>query len=169
MAARASALLLLGASAIMAGPIAVRDTTVATTANVQAVVGTTTWNVGAVDSFPIHGSCNVTQRVMLERGFNEAIALARHARDHILRWGHDSEIYTKYFGKAPTGEPIGWYTKIADGDKAGILFRCDDIDGNCSQDGKQPRFHLNHDGLLTDIRLGWSLAWIQRHIGDCDL
>ncbi|EOA84557.1 uncharacterized protein SETTUDRAFT_91360 [Exserohilum turcica Et28A] len=135
MAARASALLLLGASAIMAGPIAVRDTTVATTANVQAVVGTTTWNVGAVDSFPIHGSCNVTQRVMLERGFNEAIALARHARDHILRWGHDSEIYTKYFGKAPTGEPIGWYTKIADGDKAGILFRCDDIDGNCSQDG----------------------------------
>lgn len=143
MAARASALLLLGASAVMAGPIAPRDVTVTTTATMPAAAGATAWNAGAVDSFPIHGSCNATQRTMLQKGLNEALILARHARDHILRWGNDSEIYTKYFGDAPTGEPIGWYTKIADGDKAGILFRCDDIDGNCHQSGKQSSFRLN--------------------------
>nr|AAQ87928.1 Asp f 2-like protein [Curvularia lunata] len=72
---------------------------------------------------------------MLQKGLDEAVILARHARDHILRWGNESQIYTKYFGDSPTGEPIGWYTKIADGDKTGILFRCDDIDGNCHQSG----------------------------------
>ncbi|XP_014550837.1 hypothetical protein COCVIDRAFT_31529 [Bipolaris victoriae FI3] len=136
MAARVSALLLLGASAVMAGPIAPRDTfTITTSENAQISVGDSTWNAGAVDNFPIHASCNATQRTMLQKGLNEAVLLARHARDHILRWGNESHIYTKYFGDSPTGEPIGWYTKIVDGDKAGILFRCDDIDGNCHQDG----------------------------------
>jgi hypothetical protein len=76
---------------------------------------------------------------MIQHGLDEAMTLVGHARDHILRYGNSSEVYTKYFGDAPTGEPIGWFTKIADGDKSGILFRCDNIDGNCDQEG---RYHL---------------------------
>jgi hypothetical protein len=72
---------------------------------------------------------------MIQHGLDEAMILVGHARDHILRYGNSSEVYTKYFGDAPTGEPIGWFTKIADGDKAGVLFRCDNIDGNCDQKG----------------------------------
>jgi hypothetical protein len=72
---------------------------------------------------------------MIKKGLEETLTIVGHARDHILRYGNSSEVYTKYFGDAPTGEPLGWFTKIADGDKSGILFRCDNVDGNCDQEG----------------------------------
>jgi hypothetical protein len=135
MAARASALMLLGASAAMAGPLAPRQATVTVTHTMEAAPASTAWDAGAVHEFPIHASCNATQRSMIKKGLDETLTIVGHARDHILRYGNDSEVYTKYFGDAPTGEPLGWFTKIADGDKAGILFRCDNIDGNCDQEG----------------------------------
>ncbi|KAF1836562.1 zincin [Decorospora gaudefroyi] len=139
MAARASALLLLGASAAMAGPVAPRQNvatvTVTAVAAMPTASATSAWDAGAVHDFTIHASCNATQRTMIRKGLDEAMTLVGHARDHILRYGSSSEIYTKYFGDAPTGEPIGWFTKMADGDKSDILFRCDNIDGNCGQEG----------------------------------
>jgi hypothetical protein len=53
-----------------------------------------------------------------------------------MRYGNSSDIYVKYFGNSPTAEPAGWYDKVVNGDKTGVLFRCDDIDNKCSQDGK---------------------------------
>lgn len=137
MAARASAIMLLGASAVMAGPLAPRQATVTVTAThtIEAAPASTAWDAGAVREFPIHASCNATQRSMIKKGLDETLTIVSHARDHILRHGNSSEVYTKYFGDAPTGEPLGWFTKIADGDKSGILFRCDNIDGNCDQEG----------------------------------
>jgi hypothetical protein len=140
MAARISALMLVGASAAMAGPLAPRQNgvtvTVTATATMPAAPSSTAWDAGAVNAFSIHASCNSTQRSILQNGLDEAMILTGHARDHILRYGNSSELYTKYFGDAPTGEPLGWYTKLTDGDKAGVLFRCDDIDNNCGQEGE---------------------------------
>ncbi|KAI0476855.1 putative peptidase family-domain-containing protein [Xylaria cf. heliscus] len=93
------------------------------------------WDAGATTIYPIHRSCNATERALLSRGLNDAISLATHAKDHILRFGNSSEFYSKYFGTSPTAEVIGWYDKIVSADRGGIWFRCDDIDGNCSQDG----------------------------------
>ncbi|OJD37900.1 major allergen asp f2 [Diplodia corticola] len=93
------------------------------------------WAAGATKDYPIHPSCNATERALLTKGLNEAIKLAQHAKEHILRFGNSSAFYTKYFGDAPTGEPIGWYDRIVSADRGGIWFRCDDIDGNCHQDG----------------------------------
>ena len=67
-----------------------------------------TWNAGGSKAWPIHQSCNATEKALLTRGLNEAAALAGHAKDHILRFGNSSEFYQKYFGSAPTGEVIGW-------------------------------------------------------------
>jgi hypothetical protein len=140
MAARISALMLIGASAAMAGPLAPRQNgatvTVTATATMPAAPSSTAWDAGAVNSFTIHASCNSTQRAMIQKGLDEAMTITGHARDHILRYGNSSEVYTKYFGDAPTGEPIGWYTKLTDGDKAGVVFRCDNPDGNCGQEGE---------------------------------
>lgn len=94
------------------------------------------WAAGATKNVPIHSSCNATQRALLLRGLDDAVKLASHAKDHVLRFGNSSESYTKYFGSAPTAEVIGWYDRIVSGDKGKIWFRCDDIDGNCQQDGK---------------------------------
>lgn len=93
------------------------------------------WREGAVDTYPIHSSCNGTERLQLARALDETVILARQARDHILRFGKTSSLFNKYFGNASTSEPIGWYQKLIAGDKSGMWFRCDDIDGNCHQDG----------------------------------
>ncbi|KAJ5175072.1 Major allergen Asp f 2 [Penicillium canariense] len=93
------------------------------------------WNEGAVTQFSIHPSCNATQRRQIELGLAEAVTLAAHARDHILRWRNESEIYRKYFGNRPTLEAIGAFEVVVNGDKDDILFRCDNPDGNCALKG----------------------------------
>jgi hypothetical protein len=136
MAAKFSSLLLLGASAVLATPLVARQSGASpTSASASPSATPWTWNAGAVDEFPIHESCNSTQHAYIKNGLEETLLICRQARDHILRWGNSSEIYQKYFGDAPTGEPLGWFAKIVDGDKDGVLFRCDNPDGNCAQKG----------------------------------
>ncbi|KAI0168661.1 hypothetical protein BJ166DRAFT_523012 [Pestalotiopsis sp. NC0098] len=93
------------------------------------------WNQGASTAWPIHESCNATERALLKRGLDEAAVLAAHARDHVLRFGNSSEFYQKYFGNASTGEVIGWFEKLVHGDRGAYKFRCDNPDGNCALDG----------------------------------
>ncbi|KAJ9481032.1 hypothetical protein VN97_g12478 [Penicillium thymicola] len=97
----------------------------------QPFSGLAPWDAGAVNQFPIHSSCNATQRRQIELGLNETITLASHAKDHILRWRNESEIYKKYFGDRPSMEAIGAFDIVVNGDKKDILFRCDNPDGNC--------------------------------------
>ncbi|KAF2797479.1 zincin [Melanomma pulvis-pyrius CBS 109.77] len=130
-------LLLLGASSVLASPARVvrQETVYATQTVAAAAPSSTAWNAGAVSDYPIHSSCNATERAQLTRALGETVKLAQHAKEHILRWGNSSEIYQKYFGNASTGEPIGWFEKVVNGDKAGVIFRCDNPDGNCAQEG----------------------------------
>lgn len=118
---------------------AVVTTTVTEVAAAPTGPSASDWAAGATRDVPIHSSCNATQRALLSRGFDDAMRLAGHARDHVLRFGNSSDFYVKYFGSAATAEVVGWYDRIVYGDKGGMWFRCDDIDGNCQQDGE---FHL---------------------------
>jgi len=97
--------------------------------------GLAPWNAGAVDQYSIHSSCNATQRRQIEIGLNETVTLAEHAKEHILRWRNESEIYRKYFGDRPSMEAIGAFDVVVNGDKKDILFRCDNPDGNCDLEG----------------------------------
>jgi hypothetical protein len=89
-----------------------------------------------IQGFPIHQSCNGTERAQLEKALGDTIKIAQQATKHIYIHGNESELFNKYFGVAPTAEVIGWYEKLIYGDHEGVLFRCDDIDGNCHQEGK---------------------------------
>jgi len=123
---------------------------------------TAAWDEGAVSLYPIHESCNVTQRAQIAAGLNETILLAEHAREHVLRWGNSSDLYQKYFGELPPYEVLGAFDIIANGDKGNVLFRCDDPDDNCHQDGKL--VYGPEVGFDADTsRMGWSLAWRERH------
>lgn len=96
---------------------------------------TTPWNAGATTEFVIHESCNSSEVIQLRKGLADAVTLAEHAKEHILRFGNSSAHYQKYFGDAPSGEAIGYYEKVVSGDRGDALFRCDDPDGNCKQPG----------------------------------
>ncbi|TGO32516.1 hypothetical protein BHYA_0310g00030 [Botrytis hyacinthi] len=89
------------------------------------------WQGDYVSHFTIHPSCNATERHELSEGLRQAIEMAEHAKNHILVHGNKSEIFQKYFGKGPTATPMGWFDKVASGNRAGIVFRCDDPDKNC--------------------------------------
>ena len=106
------------------------------------------WDAGAVKEFVIHDSCNATQATQIRKGLADAVTLAEHAKEHILRFSNSSAHYRKYFGDAPSGEAIGNYERIVNGDRGDALFRCDDPDGNCKQPGTYPR-HLTVYLTLT--------------------
>lgn len=92
--------------------------------------------VSSTPAFPIHESCNATLSAQLTRALDETVVLAKHAKEHLLRWGGESPFVQKYFGNGTTSTPIGWYDRVVSADRGDIVFRCDDPDGNCaSQDG----------------------------------
>lgn len=93
------------------------------------------WSDGWVKSFPIHNSCNQTKFNQLSAGLDEAMQIAAHARDHALRFGNNSEIFRKYFGNGLPATVAGVFDSVVNADKSAMLFRCDDIDGNCKFDG----------------------------------
>lgn len=128
----ATALMLLGAA--VASPIVGREATKTQSSaeSTKTSESSNEWSEGWTKEYPIHRSCNATLHRQLSNGLNEAVQLAQHAKDHLLRFGHDSEYVTRYFGNGSTATPIGWYDRIINADKTGILFRCDDPDKNCA-------------------------------------
>ena len=126
-----ASLLVLLATSSKASPISPRQSDGSSTHASETEAASQDWGASWVQQFPIHPSCNSTQRIQLEKGLGDAVKIALHARDHLLRWGNSSELKTKYFGNASTAEPIGWYERIAYADKSEMLFRCDDPDRNC--------------------------------------
>ncbi|KAK3702289.1 Prenylated Rab acceptor protein 1 [Vermiconidia calcicola] len=131
-----------------------------TDANAYADYHINDWAEGAVTEYPIHNSCNGSEAALLRKALYEAEVLAAHARDHILRWGSSSSHYKKYFGSAATVEPSGWYNKIVNGDKGGVLFRCDNIDGNCVLDGWAGHWRgENATGETVICPLSYTARW----------
>ncbi|PMB67337.1 Major allergen Asp f 2 [Beauveria bassiana] len=130
-----SFLIALAAPGLMASPLAAEKATVTelvTTPTSTPKAEAYNWSDGWEQSFPIHSSCNSTLRAQLQTGLDDAVQLAQHARNHILRFGSKSEFVQKYFGNGSLAEPIGWYDRVVAADKAAMTFRCDDPDKNCA-------------------------------------
>ncbi|OAA70725.1 major allergen Asp F2 [Cordyceps fumosorosea ARSEF 2679] len=130
-----SFLLALVAPGLMASPLATdkaTPTTLVTTPTTTPKAGGYNWAEGWQASFPIHSSCNSTLRAQLQGGLDDAVQLAQHARNHLLRFGGKSDIVKRYFGNGTLAEPIGWFDRIVAADKGVMTFRCDDPDGVCA-------------------------------------
>lgn len=103
--------------------------------NVTTVKNQVTWTEDWETSFKIHKSCSPVETNQLIQAFEETKLLANHAKLHTLRNGNSSEFYRKYFGNAPIGEVVGNFEGIVSANTTGVLFRCDDPDDRCKQDG----------------------------------
>lgn len=116
----------------IASPVAPRETNDVFTHEVN-------WSakVARKPAFPIHESCNATLSHQLSLALDETVVLARHAKEHILRWGGESPLVQRYFGNGTTAMAVGWYETVVAGDRGAMMFRCDDPDENCAtQEGK---------------------------------
>lgn len=111
-----------------------------TTETTETTSPTYDWSADWEPTFQIHQSCNSTLRAQLEHALEETVQLSRHARDHLLRFGHHSDFVQKYFGNGSTATPIGWYDRIIAADKTGVIFRCDDPDQNCATQDRKYSF-----------------------------
>lgn len=81
----------------------------------------------------IHESCDAGQARFIQAGLDDMNTLAKHAYDRILKYGEHDEMYTKYFGNASSASAAGFYAQLLYGNKPGVLFRCDNPDGNCNE------------------------------------
>lgn len=87
----------------------------------------------AIVDFPIHSSCNGSQKMQLQGGLFDLKRVTRAAADHLLLHGNSSELFVTYFGEAgDPAVPLGIYERILNGDKSKALLRCDDPDRNCA-------------------------------------
>lgn len=59
--------------------------------------------------------------------------ISKHAYERILKYGENDELYRKYFGTASSASAAGFYAQLLYGNKPGVLFRCDNPDGNCDE------------------------------------
>ncbi|KAF7557165.1 hypothetical protein G7Z17_g878 [Cylindrodendrum hubeiense] len=132
---KSSTVALLLVSGAVASPIWAREAKATKTESASKASDTASvydWSDGWTKDYTVHQSCNATLRHQLVDGLNEAVQLAQHAKEHLLRFGNESEFVTKYFGNGSTSGPIGWYDRIVNADKTGVIFRCDDPDENCA-------------------------------------
>jgi hypothetical protein len=130
---------LAAAGASWASPVEQRQAASSTSASATATATPYDFREGAITQYPIHSSCNVTLQRQLTRALTETVELAKHARDHILRFGQSSPFVQKYFGNGTTAVPLGWYTRVISADRGNMTFRCDDPDQNCkTQSGEFP-------------------------------
>ncbi|KAG0665026.1 hypothetical protein C6P46_000652 [Rhodotorula mucilaginosa] len=97
----------------------------------------------------IHESCDAGQAHFIRAGLDDMNMLAKHAYDRILKYGETDELYVKYFGNASSATAAGFYAQLLYGNKPGVLFRCDNPDGNCNESTAEGPWGENRSSLLS--------------------
>ncbi|GAA5983023.1 hypothetical protein JCM5350_003545 [Sporobolomyces pararoseus] len=94
----------------------------------------------------IHDSCDAGQAHFIQAGLDDMNLLAKHAYERILKYGETDELYVKYFGNASSATAAGFYAQLLYGNKPGVLFRCDNPDGNCNEVTEEGPWAGHHRG-----------------------
>ncbi|WVF72582.1 hypothetical protein IAT40_007399 [Kwoniella sp. CBS 6097] len=101
----------------------------------------------------IHESCNATQRRMLEKGLADAFEVATVAQEYVAANGPEDPVFQKYFGKEQKSYTtvLGVWESLLTSNKEGVIFRCDNPDGNCGQPGWRGHWRGDNATMETVI------------------
>lgn len=105
-------------------------------------------------TFPSIENCNATQIKMVNKYYQDLLEVTSVARAHLISDGVD-DAFIHWFGE--NGNPItvlGMLDNIAQGDKDGVLYRCDDIEGTCAEHSNYPGYHrvnATQETVLCDL------------------
>ncbi|ORX36143.1 putative peptidase family-domain-containing protein [Kockovaella imperatae] len=85
----------------------------------------------------IHESCNATQRHMLSQALTDTWSVASVAREYVITNGPSDPVFEHYFGNATEAYAtvVGIWDSFLNGNKQGVLLRCDNPDDNCQNEG----------------------------------
>ncbi|KAK6910705.1 hypothetical protein I203_104737 [Kwoniella mangroviensis CBS 8507] len=101
----------------------------------------------------IHESCNATQRRMLEKALSDTFEVATVAQEYVVKNGAEDPVFQKYFGKEKEAYStvVGVWESLLTSNKDGVIFRCDNPDGNCGQAGWRGHWRGENATLETVI------------------
>lgn len=83
--------------------------------------------------FPrIHHTCNETNARMLTPALKDSLEVSAYAKNRLLNYGKDNTFYQRWFGNGSIFTVYGVLDYLVESAKDGILYRCDDVDGQCA-------------------------------------
>ncbi|CCH44952.1 Major allergen [Wickerhamomyces ciferrii] len=91
-------------------------------------------------------NCNSTQTVQLKKYYKDLIEFSTIAKQNLLKNGGDDQVFKNWFGKGNPLTVLGIIDEVLEGNKDGVLYRCDDIDGDCAAHPTEwPGYHRSSD------------------------
>lgn len=106
-------------------------------------------------TYPTIENCNATKVKMINKYYQDFLEFSSVARSHLINEGID-ETFIHWFGEK--GNPLvvlGVIDNLVEGNKDGILYRCDDIDGYCAtHQTSWPGYHRSNatqETVLCDL------------------
>ncbi|KAG0675808.1 hypothetical protein C6P40_001548 [Pichia californica] len=131
---------------VLASPISIKlslKSSNSSSESLELVTGTTDdyLNTWYDITYPSIENCNATQTKMINKYYQDLLEVASTVRDHLINEGVD-DTFIHWFGE--NGNPVavlGFIDNIVQGNKDGVLYRCDDIDGTCAKNPTYPGYH----------------------------
>ncbi|KAG7758859.1 hypothetical protein KL930_003084 [Ogataea haglerorum] len=80
---------------------------------------------------PILHTCNETYTGIINAHLQDSLEAAAFARNRLMEYGKDDEIFMRWFGDGSIYEVIGLLDYLVEANKDHISWRCDDISDKC--------------------------------------
>ncbi|KAG7896423.1 hypothetical protein KL908_000937 [Ogataea polymorpha] len=80
---------------------------------------------------PILHTCNETYTRIINAHLQDSLEAAAFARNRLMEYGKDDEIFMRWFGDGSIYEVIGLLDYLVEANKDQISWRCDDISDKC--------------------------------------
>lgn len=155
-----NALIAILASTASASPIfwkrdGINSTNSSSNTRLSPVTGeqTTYLNTWSNITFPEVKNCNVTQVKYINKYYQDMLEVLSVARSHLIEYNNDS-VFKHWFGNGNPLTVLGVLDNIASGSKDGVLYRCDDIEGECASHlTTYPGYHRSDENATGETVL----------------
>lgn len=102
----------------------------------------------------IYHTCNSTNARMINAGLKDSLEVSSYAKKRLLEYGSEDEIYQRWFGDGSIYTVVGVLDWLVESNKDSLLYRCDDIDGQCAEHSNYPGYHrgdVSGETVICDL------------------
>ncbi|GMF38003.1 unnamed protein product [[Candida] boidinii] len=102
----------------------------------------------------IYHTCNSTTARMINAGLKDSLEVSSYAKKRLLEYGSEDEIYQRWFGNGSIFTVVGVLDWLVESNKDSLLYRCDDIDGQCAEHSNYPGYYrgdISGETVICDL------------------